>query len=132
MPSGKNQRFEGEVTMPLVDNFSAMADYVARASGRPLVFLAVVMATTVWLVSGPVFGFSDGWQLVANTVTSVITFLMVFLIQNSQNRDSAAIQAKLDELIRVTSSHHELIGIEDLPEDRIEDVKAHRKKSEPP
>jgi low affinity Fe/Cu permease len=118
------------MTMRLVDNFSAMADCVARASGRPLVFLAVVVSTLVWLLSGPVFGFSDGWQLVANTVTNVITFLMVFVIQNSQNRDSAAIQAKLDELIRVTSSHHELIGIEDLPEDAIEDVKSRRKMGE--
>jgi low affinity Fe/Cu permease len=65
-------------------------------------------------------------------VTNVITFLMVFVIQNSQNRDSAAIQAKLDELIRVTSSHHELIGIEDLPEDKIEDVKSRRKKGRAP
>jgi low affinity Fe/Cu permease len=110
------------------DSFTAMADYVARGAGRPLVFLAVVVSTLAWLLSGPVFGFSDGWQLVANTATNVITFLMVFVIQNSQNRDSAAIQAKLDELIRATSPHQELIGIEDLSEEEIEDIKARRRR----
>ena len=110
------------------DNFTGMADYVARGAGRPLVFLAVVMSTIAWFLSGPVFGFSDGWQLVANTATNVITFLMVFVIQNSQNRDSAAIQAKLDELIRATSSHRELIGIEDLSEEEIEDIKSRRRR----
>jgi len=109
------------------DNFTAIADYVARGAGRPLVFLAVVMSTIAWILSGPVFRFSDGWQLVANTVTNVITFLMVFVIQNSQNRDSAAIQAKLDELIRATSSHQELIGIEDLSEEEIEEIKSRRR-----
>jgi len=109
------------------DNFTGIADYVARGAGRPLVFLAVVMSTMVWLLSGPVFGFSDGWQLIANTVTNVITFLMVFVIQNSQNRDSAAIQAKLDELIRTTSPHHELIGIENLSEEEIEEIKSRRR-----
>jgi low affinity Fe/Cu permease len=116
--------------MPLIDNFSGMADYVARASGRPVVFVAVMTSTIGWLLSGPVFGFSDDWQLVANTATNVITFLMVFVIQNSQNRDSAAIQAKLDELIRVTSSHHELIGLEDLTEEEIEKVRARGKESD--
>jgi low affinity Fe/Cu permease len=108
------------------DYFTGIADYVARGAGRPSAFLAVVMSTLVWFLSGPVFGFSDGWQLVANTATNVITFLMVFVIQNSQNRDSAAIQAKLDELIRATSSHQELIGIEDLSEEEIEEIKSRR------
>ena len=110
------------------DNFTEIADYVARGAGRPLVFLAVVASTIAWLLSGPVFGFSDGWQLVANTVTNVITFLMVFVIQNSQNRDSAAIQAKLDELLRATPSHRELIGIEDLSEEEIEEIKSRRRR----
>ena len=110
------------------DNFSGIADYVARAAGRPSVFLVVVISTIAWLLSGPVFGFSDGWQLVANTVTSVITFWMVFVIQNSQNRDSAALQAKLDELIRATASRQELIGIEDLSEEQIEEIKSRHRR----
>jgi low affinity Fe/Cu permease len=109
--------------------FTGIADYVARGAGRPSVFLVVVLSTLGWLLSGPVFGFSDAWQLVANTVTSIITFWMVFVIQNSQNRDSAAIQAKLDELIRATSSHQELIGIEDLSEEEIEEIKSRRRQS---
>jgi low affinity Fe/Cu permease len=67
----------------------------------------------IWLISGPLFGFSDTWQLVMNTISSVVTFLMVFLIQNTQNRDSAALQVKIDELIRATSSRQDLIGIEE-------------------
>ena len=76
-----------------------------------------------WAVTGPLFGFSDTWQLVINTSTSIITFLMVFVIQNTQNRDGAAIQAKLDELIRVSAARNTLIGIETLTEDEIEAIK---------
>jgi low affinity Fe/Cu permease len=77
----------------------------------------------VWAVSGPLFGFSDTWQLVINTGTTIVTFLMVFLIQNSQNRDSAAIQVKLDELIRVGSARNSLVGIEHLTDDELEELR---------
>jgi low affinity Fe/Cu permease len=77
----------------------------------------------VWAVSGPLFGFSDTWQLVINTGTTIVTFLMVFLIQNSQNRDSAAIQVKLDELIRVGSARNSLVGIEHLTDEELEDLR---------
>lgn len=74
----------------------------------------------VWLVSGPIFGFSDTWQLIMNTCSSIVTFLMVFLIQNTQNRDSAALQLKLDELIRANAARKDLVGIEEKPEAEIE------------
>lgn len=73
-----------------------------------------------WFVSGPIFGFSDTWQLIMNTVSSITTFLMVFLIQNTQNRDSAALQLKLDELIRATAPRKALVGIEEMPESELE------------
>jgi low affinity Fe/Cu permease len=78
----------------------------------------------VWAISGPVFGFSDTWQLVINTGTTIVTFLMVFLIQNSQNRDSEAIQVKLDELIRVSEARNSLVGIEHLTDDELEDIRS--------
>ncbi len=80
--------------------FTRIATAIAHLAGQPLAFLLAAGVILVWLVTGPVFGFSDTWQLVINTGTTIVTFLMVFLIQNSQNRDAAAMQAKLDELIR--------------------------------
>ena len=77
----------------------------------------------VWAVSGPIFGFSDTWQLIINTGTTIITFLMVFLIQNTQNRDGAALQAKLDELIRASAAHNTFIGIEHLTEEELEEIR---------
>jgi low affinity Fe/Cu permease len=77
----------------------------------------------VWAVTGPLFHFSDTWQLVINTGTTIITFLMVFLIQNSQNRDSAAIQVKLDELVRVSTAHNSFVGIEHLTDEELEDIR---------
>lgn len=77
----------------------------------------------VWLVSGPMFGFSDTWQLIMNTCSSIVTFLMVFLIQNTQNRDSAALQLKLDELIRANAARKDLVGIEEKPEAEIESMR---------
>lgn len=74
----------------------------------------------VWLVTGPIFGFSDTWQLIMNTCSSIVTFLMVFLIQNTQNRDSTALQLKLDELIRANAARKDLVGIEEKPESEIE------------
>lgn len=99
--------------------FSAAANAVAHAAGMPVTFLACCVIVLVWAVSGPLFGFSDTWQLIINTGTTIITFLMVFLIQNTQNRDGAAIQAKLDELIRAGHGENTFIGIEHLTEEEV-------------
>ncbi|MGA7486548.1 MAG: low affinity iron permease family protein [Xanthobacteraceae bacterium] len=104
--------------------FGAAANYVARQAGRPVAFALAALAVIVWLVSGPYFGYSDTWQLVINTGTTIITFLMVFLIQNSQNRDSAAIQVKLDELIRVSKVKNFYIGIEHLTDEELDEIRA--------
>jgi len=107
----------------MIDWFEGAASRVATAAGRPKAFLLAVLVIVVWAASGPLFNWSDTWQLVINTGTTIVTFLMVFLIQNAQNRDGAAIQAKLDELIRaVGHARNEFIGIEHLTElelDRI-------------
>ena len=103
--------------------FADIATTVDQLSGRPLTFVVALLMIAAWAVTGPLFGFSDTWQLVINTSTSIITFLMVFVIQNTQNRDGAAIQAKLDELIRVSAARNTLIGIETLTEDEIEAIK---------
>jgi low affinity Fe/Cu permease len=126
-----NKRYRAvnmEESMTVAEAFTSMADVTARASGRPLVFAIVAVSTAVWLLTGPIFGFSDAWQLVADTTTNVLTFLMVFVIQNSQNRDGAAIQAKLDELIRATPSHPSLVGIEERTQEEIEQINAERKR----
>ena len=103
--------------------FTKIANWVAHITGLPLTFAACCLIVVVWAVSGPLFGFSDTWQLVINTGTTIITFLMVFLIQNTQNRDGAAIQAKLDELIRVSEGHNHFIGIEHLTETEVEEIR---------
>ena len=101
----------------MIDWFEGAASKVATAAGRPRAFLLAVLIVVVWAVTGPLFHWSDTWQLVINTGTTIVTFLMVFLIQNAQNRDGAAIQAKLDELIRaVGHARNEFIGIEHLTE----------------
>jgi len=103
--------------------FGELASRTAQASGRASTFMLAAAVVIVWGVSGPVFGFSDTWQLVINTGTTIVTFLMVFLIQNSQNRDSAAIQVKLDELIRVGAAQNSLVGIEHLTDKELEDLR---------
>jgi low affinity Fe/Cu permease len=103
--------------------FTTFAGKVAKWAGHPLAF-ALGSATVVgWAVSGPFFGYSETWQLVINTGTTIVTFLMVFLIQNSQNRDGAAIQAKLDELIRASAAQNRYIGIENLTEEELDELR---------
>ncbi len=106
--------------------FTRIANSIAAMIGRPLAFILAATTIAAWAATGPLFGFSDTWQLVVNTSTTIVTFLIVFLIQNSQNRDAAAIQAKLDELIRaVEGARNHFIGIEHLTDREVEAIRDH-------
>ena len=105
--------------------FTAMATRIASAAGQPLSFVFALGLILIWGVTGPLFGYSDTWQLIINTGTTIVTFLMVFLIQNSQNRDAAAMQAKLDEVIRaLDAAREQFIGIEHRSANEVEEIRA--------
>jgi len=104
--------------------FARFAQNAARITGKPASFFTALMIIVIWAVTGPIFDFNDTWQLVINTSTTIITFLMVFLIQNAQNRDSMAVQLKLDELLRaVKGAHNSLIDLEALEEFELEAIR---------
>ena len=109
--------------------FTRFAKWTAKATGRPFAFTTAVLVIAVWAITGPLFGFSDTWQLIINTGTTIVTFLMVFLIQNTQNRDSEAIQVKLDELIRLSKGgHNVLLDLEELEDEELDRIQASYRK----
>jgi low affinity Fe/Cu permease len=109
--------------MTISQGFANTANAVARLTGRPITFALCCAIVVVWAVTGPIFDYSDTWQLIINTGTTIITFLMVFLIQNTQNRDGVAIQTKLDELIRASHARNGFVGIERLTEEELEELR---------
>jgi low affinity Fe/Cu permease len=109
--------------MGVNDLFRRFATAAARGLGSPAAFIVALLAIVVWAVTGPMFGYSDTWQLVINTATTIVTFLMVFLIQNTQNRDAKAIHLKLDELIRgLQGARNSLVDLEDMTDAELDDL----------
>ena len=114
----------GTPQLSLSDRFSRAAQWAAQQCGRAHTFIAAIVIIVLWAISGPAFHYSDTWQLIINTGTTIITFLMVFLIQNTQNRDTTAIQLKLDELIRANeNARNQMLRLEDLTENQIKELK---------
>src|SRR4051794_13815847 len=110
--------------MSIANSFNRFAKLTSRAAGHPQTFGLALAVIAIWAVTGPIFHFSDTWQLFINTGTTIVTFLMVFLIQNTQNRDGAAMQLKLDELIRaLKGARNELVDLEDMTDGELEEVK---------
>jgi low affinity Fe/Cu permease len=111
-------------TIRSTSRFTRFAKHTSRLVGRPAAFAVAVTLIVAWLLSGPIFGFSDTWQLIINTSTTIVTFLMVFLIQNTQNRDAEAIHLKLDELIRaMEGAHNALLDLEELEEEDLDRIR---------
>jgi low affinity Fe/Cu permease len=109
--------------------FTRYARWAARMTGRPATFVIAVAIILIWAISGPIFRFSDTWQLVINTGTTIVTFLMVFLIQNTQNRDTEALQVKLDELIRaIDGADNSLLNLEELEEEQLDRIRSNYEK----
>lgn len=111
------------------DLFHRVATKVSTVAGKPWAFLLALLAIVVWFLSGPIFGFSDTWQLVINTTTTIITFLMVFLIQNTQNRDAKAVHLKLDELIKaIRGARNRLVDLEELTDEQLDELQGEFRK----
>lgn len=108
--------------------FSRFAEATSKYAGKPATFLLAAAVVVIWAATGPMFKYGETWQLVINTGTTIVTFLMVFLIQNSQNREGTALQIKLDELIRVTEAQNGLLNLEDLDDETLDQIRQHYRK----